>query len=222
MLKYICIVSSIVFGMLVAIAFAQSPKVKQDIKPPALLDRQVPGDEAETLTTVGAFSLALNYTGAPGGMIRTSSCEQQPANQVWRPMGSPLRDVLDSIVLADPQYFWRTDDGVINLLPKTGEPQLLHVLISEFSIDDATSAMASLSQLLARPEITTAMTDLKLDWGLQVGTFPSSPNPKKFSVHCKDVTLRQALNAIARMEGRAVWYYVETRCNGNHEVVIKF
>ena len=76
---------------------------------------------------------------------------------------------LDSIVLADPQYFWRTDDGVLNLLPKTGEPQLLHVLISEFSIDDATSATASLSQLLSRPEITTAMTDLKLDWGLQVG-----------------------------------------------------
>jgi hypothetical protein len=61
-----------------------------------------------------------------------------------------------------------------------------------------------------------------LRWGVTLFVSGQSPHPASFSVHCKDVTLKGALNAIARAQGFAVWDYVETHCDGKDEVVIRF
>lgn len=66
------------------------------------------------------------------------------------------------------------------------------------------------------------MEELGLKAGIALFVSPGSSHAKAFSVRVKDVTLRQALNAIARAEGTYIWGYIETHCEGRNEVVIRF
>lgn len=218
--KTIRVVTAIV--MLMHLAFAQSGQVAKTASPVSVLERQVPEVDSQYLTTVDAFSLALNYAGVPGGIIKIGNCEEDTFKQPLRTQGLSLREVLKTIATADPRYRWVHEDGVVNLIPSMGEPDLLKVRIAEFDAESVASADAALSRLLALPEVKGRIAELRLKHGLTLFVSPVSPNPTRFDVHCKSVTLREALNAIARAQTRAVWDYVEIHCGGRDEVVIRF
>ena len=155
-----------------------------------------------------------------GGSPRVLDCDGDYFKQVWSPLNKTLRWALDTIVEVDPRYRWQVVDQVINLLPAEREPALLQTRIKEFRAENISFAMDTVSPLLALPEVKKAMDDLHLKHG--IAGFVTSPSPKPFSVKCENVTLRQALNAIARAEGRGVWDYTEIHCDGRNEVVIRF
>jgi hypothetical protein len=210
----VCVVIALVMGV--------SGQTTQMARPSAdeMLDRPLPGNEVEYLTTSNAFSRALGGVGLAGGSVRILDCRGDYFKQLWSPLDKTLRQALDTIVEMDPRYRWQLADEVIDLLPATGEPALLQTRIREFSVEDITSAIDTVTPLLKLPEVNKAMTELNLKPG--VGVFITSRTPKPFSVTLKNVTLQQALNAIARAQGRAVWDYVETHCEDRHEVVIRF
>lgn len=214
----VCIIAALL--MLTA-----SAQPRQEAKPSSsgdILERQVPGNELESFTTTDAFYASLGRARVAGGMVRIIKCEEDKFKQAWRPMGSQLRQLLDAIVTADPRYRWEAKDGVINLLPADGEPALLGIRINEFQVENVTFALDALDKLLALPEVKKRMDELDLKPGLTLVKSLSSPNPPKFSVQCKGITLREALNAIARAQGRGVWEYIEIHCNEKHEVAIRF
>jgi hypothetical protein len=138
------------------------------------------------------------------------------------PAGSPLHQVLDAIVGTDRRYGWHIENGVVNLLPAAGEPSLLQTRLVRFRVEKSYSVFDALGRLLVLDEVKKRMEELRLKPGIALFVSGQSPHPKEFSVHCKDVTLREALNAIARAQGRAVWDYLETHCEGRNEVVIRF
>jgi hypothetical protein len=187
-----------------------------------ILDRVVPGDDVEYFTTSDAFRITLRRAQAPGGVVRIVTCVEDPVNLAWSPMGQPLGRVLESLVIADPRYRWEIVDRVVNLLPKAGEPAFLGARIKKFHIEHVTEPREALNQLLRLPEVKHGRESLGLKPGVALIDSLSTPHPNKFSVHCTDVTLREALNAIARAEGRGVWEYIEVHCQGKREVVIRF
>ena len=193
------------------------PSLAEDV-----LERSVQENELEYFTTTDAFYSSLDQTRSPGGMVRIMNCEDDKLKRPWRPSGSSLRQVLDAIVIADPRYQWQTQDDVINLLPIAGEPALLKIRIDEFHAKEITSGREALRHLLVLAEVRKGMEELHLKPGVALINSLSSFRPSSFSVHCKGVTLRQALNAIAHAEGSAIWDYVEIHCNGRDEVVIRF
>jgi hypothetical protein len=205
--------------VLAMIASGQTPRI---VKPSAdeMLERRLPGNEVEYFTTRDAFSMGLSGVGMAGGGARVLGCEGDYFKQLWGPMNKTLRQALDTIVETDPRYRWELVDGVINLLPAKAEPALLQTHISEFRVENMFSAMDALSPLLALPEVKKAMDDLHLKPGIAV--FVSSVSRKPFSVKCKNVTLRQALNAIALAQGHITWDYVELHCGGKDEVIVRF
>ena len=211
----------LIYGV-AGLEMAQSANTVGDNRPKDLLERQVPGYNPERLTTFSAFSSALTFTLSPGGIVRIRSCSEEPTTYTWRPAGSKLRETLDSIVLADPRYRWQLTDGVINVLPVSGEPASLSTRIRELDVRNVTSASWPLGKLQALPEVKKAITDLRLRWGVTLFASGQPPHPASFSVHCRDVTLREALNAIARAQGIAVWDHVESHCDGKDEVIIRF
>jgi len=186
------------------------------------LQRKVPGDELEFLRTTDVFYASLGRTRVPGGMVRLVDCEEDTLLQSWKPLGSPLRRVLDTMVVTDPRYIWKVQDGVVNLLPATGEPALLKTRLNEFHVENVSSARQALSWLLALPEVKKRMRDLHLKPGIAIIVDGSGLNPPKFSVKQKGGTLHQALNAIAFAQGNAIWEYIEIHCNGSNEVIIRF
>lgn len=188
-----------------------------------VLARHVEGADLEYASTLQAFSKALFQARAPGGIVRTSGCERDGVIHKWQPRGLSLRDVLDGIVKTDPQYRWSVEDNVINALPVAGEPALLKTHIGAFNVENVAWASTALSYLIATPEVRASVSRLGLDEALKAGSFPV-PNSKKVEriVQFNNVTLREALNVIARVFGNAVWFYKEDHCNGKHEYSIDF
>jgi hypothetical protein len=188
-----------------------------------ILEHHVDGVDLEYISTVQAFSKALLQASVPGGIVRMSSCAGDVVIHKWQPLGSSLRNVLDSIEKADPQYRWSMANEVINALPVAGEPALLKTRIGEFKVKKVALASMALSKLMATPEVRDALSHLHLNEALKAGSFPLPDKARKErTVQCGDVTLREALNAIALAFGNAVWFYREDHCNGKDEYSIDF
>lgn len=217
-LKGLTISAVVMLAMSVSGQTAQTERPSVDER----LERPLPGNELEYFNTTSAFRIAMGSVRMPGGAARILGCEGDDFKQLWSPWNKTLRQALDSLVEADPRYSWQVVGGVINLLPADGEPALLKTRISQFSVRDLTSSLDALGQLQTLPEVKKGMEDLHLKPGIALISYWPSPNPKPFSVECKNVTLREALNAIARAQGRDIWDYVEVHCAGKDEVVIRF
>jgi hypothetical protein len=210
--------------LLVIMALAGSGYTGQEVSQKVRenpLDREVPYFGVDLLTISNAFNVALGAARVPGGAVTVLGCEDPPT-LVLRGMGQKISDLMDQLVTADPNYRWEMDDGVINLLPVAGEPALLKTRIPAFDFEDLTSAWAAAGRIEQLPEVRNAMGDLRLSWGLKVFSILVSPNPKKFSMHFKGGTFREALNAAARAEGASIWDYTEKHCDGKSEVWISF
>ena len=184
------------------------------------LERSLGGNEVDYSSTTDAFHKSLGRIGMAGGSVRILDCNGDYFKQAWSPLNKTLRQALDTLVENDPRYRWQVADGVINLLPAAGEPAFLKTRIVEFRAENITLAMDTVTPLLKLPEVQKAMDDLNLKPG--IAGFITSPSRKPFSVECKGMTLRQALNAIVRAQGRGVWGYVETHCYQQNEVIITF
>jgi hypothetical protein len=187
-----------------------------------ILGRPMQDTDEHLSTTAQRFIRDLSGVSAPGGLVQVFTCEADTSKPTPEQLGASLREALDALVSLDRRYRWQVDDGVINLLPASDQPALLGTQIARFSAKKVLSAREALSHLLALDEMKSAMEKLGLKAGIALFVSPGSPHPKAFSVSVKDVTLRQALNAIARAQGTAIWEYIETHCQGRNEVVIRF
>lgn len=214
--------------MVLTIIFSTTPgqttKHTQNASASGVLSRKVMGNEIESLTTTNAISRALADTKVPGGIVRVFDCTEEPVKQRWQPGGASLSDILNAIVMADPQYYWQLDNGVINVLPAAGEPALLRVRVKELQVLNATSVYLAYSTLMSLPDVKKAVMALGLADSFERLQGPISLGDDKtgFNVVCRDVTLREALNAIVRADGKAVWAYHERHCNGRDGFSIEF
>ena len=216
--------SFIVIGLLAPVIFGQVGQSRINGSVSDILERKVVVNDPGSLTMPDAFLRSLVATRVPGGRVRMLGCESQEAQQEIARLNSTLREVLDSIVSANRLFTWRAENGVINLIPTTGLPPLLETRVNEFRMDKVASTQSALSALLALPEVKNRIAELRLSEGLNLMVVPTAsvPDQHRFDVHCKDVTLRDALNAIARAQGRAVWSYTERQCNGKNVYSIDF
>jgi hypothetical protein len=111
-----------------------------------------------------------------------------------------VSDALRKIVEDDPHYEWALDNGVVNILPKKGYRHLengadpLETRIKSVDISSVTSSNAAIMILQAS--------------GLRVGGREKS-GPREHcatvSLQLKDLTLREALNALVKADGMASW-----------------
>lgn len=221
MLAKVCV--GLFFVVIVAFStiFGQSIKSNQSDSAAEVLNRKVIGSETEFLTTTNALSRALSNTKVPGGIVRVFDCSEEPVKQRWEPKEASLRNILDTIILSDPQYRWEIDDGVINVLPAAGESAFLEIRVKKLRVRNATSVLFAYSKLMSLQEVKKAIIDLGLTGSFERFQGPP-PDRSSFNVICKDVTIREALNAIVRADGKAVWAYQENHCKGKNGFSIDF
>jgi hypothetical protein len=217
-------VALILMGCFFSITLGQSSKGDSSSLSKDVMDRPVSAKSFKDLTTANAFREALSAAGVPGGIVKVSRCDEDLTLQNWGRLGSSLRDVLDAIVKVDDQYRWQLEDGVVNLLPADDQPALLQVRVKHLLVKNATSVYQAYSKLFALPEVKKAIADLKLNDSFEriQGGLSGNLNQTQFSVDRKSITLREALNAIVRAQGQAVWSYKEYHCNGAHGLSIEF
>jgi hypothetical protein len=187
-----------------------------------ILERKVGLGNLKGITRTDALTRALSSAHVPGGLVNIQNCDQI-IKHTLTPSGPLLRDALDAVVAAEPQYKWQLETGVVNVVPAAGGPTLLDLRLNHFKVDDAPVIDSALQVLLAMPEVKARVAELKLGHGMnQLGIMPNQPESLHLSIDRKDITVREALNSIVRAQGYAVWAYRERYCQGQKEFAIDF
>jgi hypothetical protein len=150
-----------------------SPPVSVRQEPPPNITAQ------NSITTTEAVVQVLIAAYTPGGLVRRKGCAGEDSKRQSEQVKQPLPVALDTIVMADPQYRWFMDRGVINLVPIMGEPDLLQVPIKEFKTAHTTNIHLALEQLLTLPEVRRKAINLHLKEGIKLFVGPSSPATKR-------------------------------------------
>jgi len=182
---------------------------------------------ANSTTLSNAVASALWAAKAPGGIAYVSHCGEE-ARYTFSQAGSTLEDALHAIVVANPQYTWAASKGVVNVYPINGDIALLSVNIPRFEIRKAYSLDYVVDQLLSVPEVQRRITKLNLTRGYVRLGMSDLSRPDRTRVvkeprySFRNVTLREALDNVARQHGTAVWEYRDSRCNGKTEFQVQF
>lgn len=166
----------------------------------------------------------LRETTLAGGVILLTDCGDAPAVQWKAKRGSSFRQVLNDFQAHNPAYRWELHGNVLNLVPVAGIPRLLVARIKSFDLqttDQQTTASSAVGMLLQLPEIQQAATDLHIRGGLyegpravMLGSSGARNSPPKaphlpISIQLNDLSLQDAINAVAQAYGHTWWRYTE-------------
>ncbi|HYM00228.1 MAG TPA: hypothetical protein VEZ90_14845 [Blastocatellia bacterium] len=173
------------------------------------------------MSTTEAFSQTLISAGAAGGLIKVEGCEPDlAAPHRWPEKDVTLSAFLDTITGENPWYRWELTDGALDLVPSSGDPALLRTRITHIHLRSVVLNNA-IHQIISLPEVQQAAVNLGLTPGFVTlqGLAPLAGR-KTFNLSCKNVTVREALNAAALAEGRGIWAYTEYHCGGKNEYTV--
>lgn len=181
-----------------------------------------------TITTREALLNVFRDQGVPGGLVLSAQCDGE--SRQTPPVGSSLNELLDSLAVAAPQYRWQAENGVVNVVPKDGVTALLRVRVAHFRAENMRSPAEALAELLETTEVREEMTCSDIGSRLFRGGVSyydpdqnaSEGDIKTFSVSRDNVTVREALNAIAREYGRTMWTYRQLHCRGVNTFELDF
>jgi hypothetical protein len=175
-------------------ALAQQPSAPR-VQAPVII--QYDGDMAAILTEMPSIydvTIGLEVDG------------QQPHSQVVFDLREPtLAEVMNAIVKSAPKYQWREGAGFVELFPAAGSNPLLDTKINSFRTSEVDEAGA-INLLMNLPEIQASLRALNL-YRRAFAAKSTEKKSEKVSVTLEGVTLRQALNEIAKQSGRRFWIF---------------
>ena len=209
--------------LLMSFAVAQDPQsLSEEVR-----QRQVADVDLNQVTEVDALSRTLRAADLPGGIATVSTCGEEE-RFVITPAGPTLGETLDAIVATFPNYRWLVDRGAVNIFPLKNPPVLLDVVIADLKVEDNQTLDDIIREISEKPEVRSVAARFHLSPGFkEVGLSslerPGSVNSEAtngLALRLHNVTVRQALNAVVRAHGNAIWSYKEKRCNGSDEFVI--
>lgn len=193
----------------------------------SILARRYDALSLEDQSPSEALLTILNGSGIPGGVVVLQSGPEEANYSFHTPAGLSLREILNYLTSVAGDCKWQVNAGVVDLLPKERLPEMLGVIIPEFDYDNTDRRTLLEQRLMGLPEIRKRAIELglepaQLDTGLSVYIPPGETRPTLQTFHLKDVTLLQALNAIATVRGGGVWRYIERMDRGKRYFLIAF
>lgn len=181
-----------------------------------------PGVHLEFASTREGLSAVLRSAKLPGGITTSFGCESKSARALSLPPGLPLNDALDSVVSLEGTHYWAFQQGVVNLLPTKGVPDVLSTTTGHFEWNTGTRVLPTLHQLFASPSVRGRLKELGLTSALESIILPQKapqvvdgrPVVAVNGEHrvVENATLVSILNAIVASHGVGMWSYEERRC----------
>ncbi len=190
------------------------------------LDRVLSDFTMNDATIADAVAHLLVSNQLSGGIALNANCNMQPmlddTKQSFNLSGLTVKQALDEIVGRDKRYHWQQQNHSIVLSPVSGMPELLKTRVERFEVDNPRYTLSAASgELLQLPEVKSRKKQLDLKEGLQyiIGG-ADRRDILKGKVSVADVSMYEALNAIAQTNGGAVWRYSEYNCGKVNEFSI--
>jgi hypothetical protein len=184
-------------------------------KPNSVLDRHSEKTPLKNAPISDVVVDALRQQNVPGGVAVSYYCSGYE-NHSLRPTDDTLRSRIDAAVAAEPENTWSVDDGVVNMVPRYRELLFLKTIVPNLEIKEAVTTAEALDKLLAVPEVSKQAT---LELGIHTfggGIYQAldlaNPRNHKISLSLTNVTVLEALNAIARARGDGIWLLVDQQC----------
>jgi hypothetical protein len=155
-------------------------------------------------------------------LVNVQWCSQIPMGAVlmadsetklydFKPRSLRLRDVLESIIIAEPRYNWSIEDGVVNIFPRANYPPLLSMPIREFQARNSRIEFM-IDQLEAMPEVRQCGQELGLNYWPKIG-YVSLFGRANLTLELKDSDVRGTLNSIVKLSN-SLWFYKEFDVKG--------
>ena len=176
-----------------------------------ILDRQVCDSNIKWKDSHIVWLLPRVFSSAkvPAGIsiIFTHSGEEEKSLD-FTPQNLILRNILDTVVLIQPQYQWKEENGVINVFPLVDYP-ILETRIAEFKSEGVTKSEL-IEKLLETDIFRNHLKENNLREEDSTGFFTTTNiKPKKYSLNLENATIREILNEIVRLDGNSTWMYGE-------------
>lgn len=172
-----------------------------------------------------AFFLAdiLRDTGILAGIAQVfPRCSDQSEIHLKVELGRTIRQGLDALVAADPQYQWMLKDGLVIVTPKAGVPPFLATKFHSFKWSGTDNAVPAvpMNLLIDSPEMRRRTAKFGLTPAVRQGpgttAVPIHPVPRTplpIKVNLKNLSLMDAFSAIIRVYGHGMWVYTEDGCS---------
>jgi hypothetical protein len=167
------------------------------------------------------FLDVMRGTGLDGGFAEIADCSGLPHESLTLKQGTTVREAMDALVAANPDYQWKWEGGVVNLKPRVDTP-LLDTKIAKFQMDATDREVpAILEDLLRLPEVREREAQLDLKPGLGQGgpgVYEEHPVPRQHvpvHIDVQNLSLREAFNKIVRVSQKGIWIYHEMDCRGD-------
>ncbi|HWZ45803.1 MAG TPA: hypothetical protein VNW97_20180 [Candidatus Saccharimonadales bacterium] len=189
---------------------------------PERLNKMVQVHESHGSSLSALFTDILSSAHLPGGVVTVPDCVSPDETKFSiSALTTRVQDALNSITAMDKRYRWEMQGGAANLLPASGEPEFLKTKIQDFKIDESrTTVLFASGILLQNSDVQRAAAQLGLkkdDLEIYVGGVTPGT---EIRLHLQNVTVREALNAIANAHGHGIWRYSESHCNGKRVFTI--
>lgn len=157
-------------------------------------------------------------TNVPAGIsVNFYKADEDELLNDFTPNSFVLRDILNKVITVQPQYFWKEENGVVNIYPLE-DYSILRTTIKTFSIENSTKGEA-IGKLLETAEFKHYLESKNLreqDTIIHGGV--STKTPKRYSFTLKNATVREILNEIVRRDGNSTWIYQEYDTKNENEI----
>lgn len=174
-----------------------------------------------------AFVEAVKAAELPGGLEIFKDC-RTPSPRVTVTTGSPASFVLAEIIAARPDLSVSIEaTGVVRVIPRTPHKTILDIKLGDVKISEKQNVVVAVRSVLNTPEVQAEMRRLKIqEKPTQLG-FGTVPRPGSSfyagpNWNASGTTVRETLEKLAILSGRAVWVYVEEVCEGQRRFSLDF
>jgi hypothetical protein len=197
--EYFPVVQAIVLSG--ALTFVQRPDS-------SLLNKPVPSIDIKANTVPDLLGRLASTNEIPIGVeaLPETSAPRVPIRFVFR--SGSVRDGLDAIVAAHPEYSWEETEGVINILPRRHVESLLDVTVSKFQAsqvgkDEAVAALMRTPEVVAWPA-RSGVQQRSFTGGILTDTSDAG----NVSLTVSNANVRTILNRIMKASRSSSWTYI--------------
>lgn len=171
--------------------------------------------------TLMALTAVLRSANLSGGLITQSGCLAAAQRSLTLPEGYALSDALEVIVSLDQAHNWTVKDGVVNLLPKVGNPDVMQTVVPRFEWDTGASIHLTVGRLFGTDDVRRSLAKSGLVRGPEYGGLyrpphivngVAEPPPPGEHMAVEGLNLLAILNAVVASYGESFWWYEERTC----------